>query len=1101
MKNSRHFQLLGCLLACLSVTQGQDKFIKPLPILDFFVPTGGRDPFSDPLKVNLEQFSSKFGGWGDYNTHPRFASDVNGDGRADIVGFGESGVFVSLAMTDADIAAAPQTLVPPPQLPIRVLFKPPVQWLANHFTRASGWVSQDNFPRFVADVNGDKQADLIGFGRDGVFVALSRGSSFATPAKWSGEFGAETGGWTSFNKFPRALADADGDGKADIVGFSGSGVSVGRSTGSSFAPSVKMISNYAVNAGGWESFNLYPRQVGDVNGDGRADIVGFGAGAVVVSLNQGSSFSEPVTWITAFIENAGGWVSFDQYPRMLADVNKDGKADIVGFGETAVSVALSDGARFLPLTPWSDRLVNAAGWNNFNQAPRVMADFTGDGRSDMVGFSPDGVRAVKNIEGLGFDQLTEERKPAPTESFCWKDNYTRGVGVLGSACANGYEDWGGTCYPKCPAGMSGVGPMCWQDCPAGFADMGVSCVKPKATSSAGFGWQSGDAAFDFDTGSRARCEAVHGAGKCYKSGLIWYPSCPAGFHKVGDLVCSPNCPSGMRDDGAFCAKATKERGVGQGHQCPNGMVSDAGLCYPACNSAYNAAGPVCWGKCGGTFPSECGAGCATSQDTCIANSTVMALETVGALANLASFVWGGPGLPASLKIAAKQAAEHGRKAYRTAKMWQLGEHWTRPYRKRAREASLTFAQTFVANKVLDKRNLFFSGLALNKAISVKLVNMAARESGHVEAEGNIGLTALSLIDPTGIVSAIMTFAKYSSCGVESITPSKSSWDLGNIGTGDGSSQSITIAVNKLTTFRHIGTPGYSNCSITPQSDCVGKTLKPGQSCTVKVKAQTGGASLLSELRIYTDEYDSYPYPVQLTANTGAAAQCQLANVEEAANLTTIAGAWKYGGVNVTISPDGVVAEAPGTMNNNIPPGKITLKDPLLQTYEIDFRGGKAALTLSDTGEILSNNSGGYSMGRIPWHPRCKPGQVLVPDSNLGYTGGTDFNGPQCYYAEEGWNFHYIPGGYGIGSQPTMITASKPCPAGYREDASGRYCLPLWTGRHVWGQTDTETPFLVTDCGIKACPPNYTKTACTCKANSIPNPNFKSVAGQGTPPVN
>ena len=38
--------------------------------------------------------------------------------------------------------------------------------------RAGGW-SKANHPRFVADVNGDKRADIVGFGDKGVFVTLS----------------------------------------------------------------------------------------------------------------------------------------------------------------------------------------------------------------------------------------------------------------------------------------------------------------------------------------------------------------------------------------------------------------------------------------------------------------------------------------------------------------------------------------------------------------------------------------------------------------------------------------------------------------------------------------------------------------------------------------------------------------------------------------------------------------------------------------------------------------------------------------------------------------------------------------------------------------
>ena len=44
------------------------------------------------------------------------------------------------------------------------------------------------------------------------------------------------------------------------------------------------LNNFGANAGGWSDQEHYPRMLGDVNGDGLADIVAFGANGVNVSL-------------------------------------------------------------------------------------------------------------------------------------------------------------------------------------------------------------------------------------------------------------------------------------------------------------------------------------------------------------------------------------------------------------------------------------------------------------------------------------------------------------------------------------------------------------------------------------------------------------------------------------------------------------------------------------------------------------------------------------------------------------------------------------------------------------------------------------------------
>ena len=121
------------------------------------------------------------------------------------------------------------------------------------------------------------------FRSSGTYVSLSTGSSFAASSRWIASYGYSAGGWTSQDKYPRTLADVNGDGKADIVGFFANRVYLSFSTGSSFAAPVLGIANLAPT-GGWLSQDKTPRTVGDVSGGGKADIVGFAASGVYVAL-------------------------------------------------------------------------------------------------------------------------------------------------------------------------------------------------------------------------------------------------------------------------------------------------------------------------------------------------------------------------------------------------------------------------------------------------------------------------------------------------------------------------------------------------------------------------------------------------------------------------------------------------------------------------------------------------------------------------------------------------------------------------------------------------------------------------------------------------
>ena len=88
--------------------------------------------------------------------HPRFLADLTGDGRADIVGFGDGGVWVSLNNGNGTFAA--------PKLVV-----------TNFAYTAGGW-RVDKHPRFLANLTNDHSADIVGFGNEGVWESLNSGN-------------------------------------------------------------------------------------------------------------------------------------------------------------------------------------------------------------------------------------------------------------------------------------------------------------------------------------------------------------------------------------------------------------------------------------------------------------------------------------------------------------------------------------------------------------------------------------------------------------------------------------------------------------------------------------------------------------------------------------------------------------------------------------------------------------------------------------------------------------------------------------------------------------------------------------------------------------
>ncbi|NNM78585.1 hypothetical protein HJG53_16985 [Sphingomonas sp. ID1715] len=357
---------------------------------------GGVQTFTVPTSFfasSVTQASSSFGadpsagGWTQGSVYPRMTGDVNGDGRADLVGFGGAGVFAALADGNGGFGSAYQA-----------------SSLFGADLGAGGWLSVDAAPRTLGDINGDGRDDLIGFGGAGVFAALADGNGgFGSAYFAKNSFGSDlsAGGWASNKAHPRLLGDINGDGRDDLVGFGGAGVFAALADGNGGFGSAYLSSTSFgadLSAGGWTNNDASPRLLADVNGDGRDDLVGFGGAGVFAALADGNGgFGAAYLASSSFGADpgAGGWASQTAFPRQVADINGDGRADLVGFGGSGVYVALgqSDGRFAAPVLDVGlmGQNASAGGWTDNDKYPRMLADTNADGRADLIGFGNNGV--------------------------------------------------------------------------------------------------------------------------------------------------------------------------------------------------------------------------------------------------------------------------------------------------------------------------------------------------------------------------------------------------------------------------------------------------------------------------------------------------------------------------------------------------------------------------------------------------------------------------------------------------------------------------------------------------------------------------------------
>jgi predicted nucleotidyltransferase len=230
-------------------------------------------------------------------------------------------------------------------------------------------VGSNNLPAAVAmgDVNNDGRLDVVAanYNTGTVAVLLGQNSGGFSPVSTysAGTFGGSN---------DVALGDVNGDGRLDIVTANGVigrvGVLLGQPSGFG-APALYPTNGIALGV-----------RLGDVNGDGRLDIVvandipggGPVSGNIVVLLGQTGGFAPATAYSVG--TNSG------PVRLVVGDVNADGRADIVAadYTDATVDVLLGQASGFAAFFKYP------AGNPNAGPVGVALGDVNGDSRQDIV---------------------------------------------------------------------------------------------------------------------------------------------------------------------------------------------------------------------------------------------------------------------------------------------------------------------------------------------------------------------------------------------------------------------------------------------------------------------------------------------------------------------------------------------------------------------------------------------------------------------------------------------------------------------------------------------------------------------------------------------
>ena len=275
--------------------------------------------------------------------------------------------------------------------------------------------------RLLADFDGDDKTD-IGYwdGSAWQFVRSdgASGSAFSFTAATS-NLGSVAAGDTG----QTFLGDFDGDGKTDIAAWSGSAWAtyVSQANGTTF--NFSLVSN---NLGALSGSDASLLVVGDFDGDNMTDVASRASDTAnwVVWLAQGGVGSLTFQQVTA---TSLGYAITSSVPRVTADFSGDGKADVLAlFDNSDFFTWLSQASPDTGAAPFRKVLANALQFGGSFPADTLTGDFDGDTLADYVSVDAAGTGWTFQLSDLATTRVVDD-------DFC-------------ETCANDGLVWGETAF-------------------------------------------------------------------------------------------------------------------------------------------------------------------------------------------------------------------------------------------------------------------------------------------------------------------------------------------------------------------------------------------------------------------------------------------------------------------------------------------------------------------------------------------------------------------------------------------------------------------------------------------------------------------------------
>ncbi len=323
----------------------------------------------------------------------------------------------------------------------------------------------------TSDIDGDGDADVCVRASTGVACALAEGGALVASVAGPG-LSDDTGWADASNWSTLRMGDIDGDGRADLCARANAGIRCWLSEGDAFAAAAIEGPALADEVGWADPAYHGTLRMADVDGDGRDDLCVRSAADFRCYPSTGTGFGDP--WTLPDLGDGLGWAVPSRYGSIrMADIDGDARIDLCARAAEGMRCWASTGAGFGPPIEgpsWSD----ASGWSRPEYWSTIrLVDVDGDGRADLCARAAAGLRCHLS-EGDGFAEAIEG--PGWSDDSGWGDydNYS----TIRFADIDGDGD-----ADVCGRANAGIRCFAWEG--TGFAEAAI--VGPELSNDSGWG--------------------------------------------------------------------------------------------------------------------------------------------------------------------------------------------------------------------------------------------------------------------------------------------------------------------------------------------------------------------------------------------------------------------------------------------------------------------------------------------------------------------------------------------------------------------------------------------------------------------------------------